>query len=112
LNTAAYSPRPGTPAAENQLSEEVKSDRLRVSTTWSRSKQSRDRNAISGRIEEVLVETKIQNPSQVMGRTRQPPHLLQATLPNSGELVQVKITEVRAFSLTGEPVEVRQVMPV
>src|SRR5919199_1323429 len=30
LNTAAYSPRPGTPAAkwENQLSEEVKSDRL------------------------------------------------------------------------------------
>ena len=30
LNTAAYSPRPGTPAAlwENQLSEEVKADRL------------------------------------------------------------------------------------
>jgi len=41
-----------------------------------------------------------------MGRTRQPPHLFTGNIAElKGELVQVKITEVRAFSLTGEPVE-------
>jgi len=29
-----------------------------------------------------------------------------------GQLVKVKITEVRAFSLTGEPLEVRQALTV
>jgi tRNA-2-methylthio-N6-dimethylallyladenosine synthase len=107
LNTAAYSPRPGTPAAlwDNQLSEEVKSDRLqRLNHLVSTQAAERSQRYL-GRIEEVLVEE--QNPkdlTQVMGRTRGN-HL--AFFPGKieelkGKLVNVKITEVRAFSLTGE----------
>ena len=113
LNTAAYSPRPGTPAAvwENQLSEEVKSDRLqRLNHLVSIEAESRNQRYL-GRIEEVLVEDQnLKNPRQVMGRTRGN----RLTFFNGnitelkGQLVQVKITEVRAFSLTGEPVEIRQ----
>src|SRR5579883_2407509 len=100
LNTAAYSPRPGTPAAlwENQLSEAVKSDRLQrlnhlVSIkAMERSERYRDR------VEEVLVEAQnTKDPAQVMGRTRTnrltffPGNI--ATL--KGQLVPVKITDVR-----------------
>jgi len=107
LNTAAYSPRPGTPAAlwSNQLSEEVKSDRLqRLNHLVATKAQERSQRYL-GRIAEVLVED--QNPkdlTQVMGRTRGnrltffPGNITQL----KGHLVNVKITEVRAFSLTGE----------
>jgi len=61
-----------------------------------------------GRIEEVLVEDQNHKlPHQVMGRTRG--NRLTFFTGNiaelKGQLVQVKITEIRAFSLTGEPVE-------
>jgi len=110
LNTAAYSPRPGTPAAlwENQISEEVKSERLQrlnhlVTITAAQASQR-----YLGRIEEVLVEDQNHKlPHQVMGRTRG--NRLTFFTGNiaelKGQLVQVKITEIRAFSLTGEPVE-------
>ena len=105
VNTAAYSPRPNTPAALwQQVSEAVKSDRLQqlnrlVSTkAIERSERYRDR------IEEVLVEAQnTKDPTQVMGRTRSnrltffPGDI--ATM--QGKLINVKITEVRAFSLTG-----------
>jgi tRNA-2-methylthio-N6-dimethylallyladenosine synthase len=107
LNTAAYSPRPGTPAAvwENQISEEVKSDRLQRLNHLVATKAAQRSQRYLGRIEEVLVEE--QNPkelTQVMGRTR---GNRLAFFPGNiqelkGELVNVKITEVRAFSLTGE----------
>ncbi len=110
LNTAAYSPRPGTPAAvwSNQLSEEVKSDRLqRLNHLVSITAESRSQRYL-GRIEEVLVEDQnTKNPSQVMGRTRGN----RLTFFNGnitqlkGQLVKVKISEVRPFSLTGEPIE-------
>jgi tRNA-2-methylthio-N6-dimethylallyladenosine synthase len=60
------------------------------------------------RIEEVLVEgTNPKDPSQVMGRTRgNRLTFFKGNLAElSGELVKVKIIEVRAFSLTGEPIE-------
>jgi tRNA-2-methylthio-N6-dimethylallyladenosine synthase len=117
LNTAAYSPRPGTPAAvwDEQLSEEVKSDRLQRLNHLVAVKASERSQRYMGRIEEVLVED--QNPkdkSQVMGRTRGNRLTFFAGDINElkGKLVQVKITEVRAFSLTGEPVEVREVVAV
>jgi tRNA-2-methylthio-N6-dimethylallyladenosine synthase len=109
LNTAAYSPRPGTPAAkwDNQLSDEVKSDRLqRLNHLVSTKAAARSRRYLH-RTEEVLVEG--QNPkdsSQVMGRTRT--NRLTFFAGNieqlRGKAVSVKITEVRAFSLTGEMV--------
>jgi tRNA-2-methylthio-N6-dimethylallyladenosine synthase len=107
VNTAAYSPRPGTPAAlwDNQLSEEVKVDRLqRINRLVSQMAQLRS-DRYAGRIEEVLVEEQNQkNPTQVMGRTRANRlTFFQGNITElKGKTVPVKITEVRAFSLTGE----------
>jgi tRNA-2-methylthio-N6-dimethylallyladenosine synthase len=107
INTAAYSPRPGTPAAlwDNQLSEEVKDDRLqRLNHLASTQAMERSQRYL-GRMEEVLVEGQNHKaPSQVMGRTRGnrltffSGHIDQLL----GKIVPVKITEARAYSLTGE----------
>ncbi|ACK68576.1 RNA modification enzyme, MiaB family [Gloeothece citriformis PCC 7424] len=111
LNTAAYSPRPGTPAAlwDNQLSEEVKSDRLQRLNHLVAIKAAERSQRYLGRIEEVLVEDV--NPkdlTQVMGRTRGNRLTFFTGDINQlkGQLVEVKITDVRAFSLTGEPVKI------
>ncbi len=111
LNTAAYSPRPGTPAAvwDNQLSEEVKSDRLQRLNHLVAIKAAERSQRYLARIEEVLVEDQnLKDSTQVMGRTRG--NRLTFFTGNiaelKGQLVKVKITEVRAFSLTGEPVNV------
>jgi tRNA-2-methylthio-N6-dimethylallyladenosine synthase len=108
LNTAAYSPRPGTPAAvwENQLSEEVKRDRLQRLNHLVSVKAAERSQRYAGRIEEVLVEGQNSKyPSQVMGRTRgnRLTFFTGDMAELKGQLVQVKITDVRAFSLTGEP---------
>ncbi len=109
LNTAAYSPRPGTPAAlwDNQLSEEVKSDRLQRLNHLVAIKAAERSARYQDRIEEVLVED--QNPknsTQVMGRTRgNRLTFFPGTIEElKGKIVKVKITEARAFSLTGEVV--------
>ncbi len=117
LNTAAYSPRPGTPAAlwTNQLSEEVKSDRLQRLNHLVNVKASERSQRYMGRIEEVLVEDQnTKDPTQVMGRTggNRLTFFTGDINQLKGQIVKVKITEVRAFSLTGEPVEVRQAVPV
>ena len=106
LNTAAYSPRPGTPAAvwENQISEEVKSDRLqRLNRLVAVKAQERSQRYLD-RTEEVLVEDQnLKNPSQVMGRTRgNRLTFFEGDIDRlKGQLVKVKITEARAFSLSG-----------
>lgn len=109
LNTAAYSPRPGTPAAlwESQLSEKVKSDRLQRLNNLVGVKAGERSQRYMRRIEEVLVEdVNPKQPTQVMGRTRGN----RLTFCDGdidqlkGQLIKVKITEVRPFSLTGEPI--------
>ncbi|HEY9828497.1 MAG TPA: tRNA (N6-isopentenyl adenosine(37)-C2)-methylthiotransferase MiaB [Stenomitos sp.] len=108
VNTAAYSPRPGTPAAlwENQLSEEVKSDRLQRLNHLVNQKAAVRSQRYLGRVEEVLVEdVNPKDPTQVVGRTR---GNRLTFLPGDietlrGHLVKVEITEVRPFSLTGMP---------
>ncbi|MCV3215370.1 tRNA (N6-isopentenyl adenosine(37)-C2)-methylthiotransferase MiaB [Plectonema radiosum NIES-515] len=117
LNTAAYSPRPGTPAAlwTNQLSEEVKSDRLQRINHLVNIKAYERSQRYFGRIEEVLVEDQnLKDKTQVMGRTCGNRLTFFAGDINElkGQLVKVKITEIRAFSLTGEPIEVRQPVSV
>ncbi|MBD1824051.1 tRNA (N6-isopentenyl adenosine(37)-C2)-methylthiotransferase MiaB [Cyanobacteria bacterium FACHB-DQ100] len=113
INTAAYSPRPGTPAAvwEDQLSEEVKADRLqRLNRLVSQTAAERSQR-YAGRIEEVLVEAQNpKDPTQVMGRTRGNRLTFFAGSIDElrGQLIKVRITEVRPFSLTGQPlIEVR-----
>ncbi|MBD1936846.1 tRNA (N6-isopentenyl adenosine(37)-C2)-methylthiotransferase MiaB [Microcoleus sp. FACHB-68] len=107
VNTAAYSPRPGTPAAlwDNQLSEEVKADRLQRLNHLVSIKAGERSERYLGRVEEVLVEEQnTKDPSQLMGRTSGnrltffPGNIAEL----KGQLVKVKITEFRAFSLTGE----------
>ncbi|MEL6263152.1 MAG: tRNA (N6-isopentenyl adenosine(37)-C2)-methylthiotransferase MiaB [Cyanobacteria bacterium J06607_13] len=107
VNTAAYSPRPGTPAAEwdSQLPEAVKQDRLqRLNHLVSQQAEIRSAR-YKGRTETVLVEAvNPKNPAQVMGRTR---GNRLTFFPGDidrlkGQIIPIKITETRGFSLTGE----------
>jgi len=109
LNTAAYSPRPGTPAAfwSEQLSEEVKSDRLQRLNHLVNIKAAERSQRYDGRIEEILIEdVNPKDPRQVMGRTEgNRLTFCQGDISELlGQLIKVKITEVRPFSLTGERV--------
>ncbi len=113
LNTAAYSPRPGTPAAlwENQLPEEVKADRLQRLNHLVSIKAAERSQRYFDRPEEVLVEAENpKDPHQVMGRTRgNRLTFFQGNIDElKGQLVKVKISEVRAFSLTGKILEAKQ----
>lgn len=107
VNTAAYSPRPGTPAAlwENQISDEVKADRLQRLNDLVKKKAAERSQRYMGRIEEILVEDcNPKNPTEVMGRTRGNRLTFFKGDINSlrGKIVAVKITEVRPFSLTAQ----------
>ncbi|MEO0458043.1 MAG: tRNA (N6-isopentenyl adenosine(37)-C2)-methylthiotransferase MiaB [Cyanobacteria bacterium P01_A01_bin.114] len=111
LNTAAYSPRPNTPAAlwESQLDEETKRDRLQRLNHLVSIKAAERSQRYAGRVEEVLIEDiNHKNPGQVMGRTRTNRlTFCQGDIKElKGQTVNVRITEVRAFSLTGERVDV------
>ncbi|MGY2837530.1 tRNA (N6-isopentenyl adenosine(37)-C2)-methylthiotransferase MiaB [Thermostichus sp. MS-CIW-41] len=112
VNTAAYSPRPGTPAAEwpDQVPEEEKSDRLqRLNRLVAEVAAARSARLL-GQVQEVLVEgPNPKNPRQAMGRTRGNRLVFFEGDPEQlqGSLVPVRITATRAFSLTGEAVTVR-----
>ena len=110
VNTAAYSPRPNTPAADwpDQLPEDVKVERLRELNALVEAKAKQRSARYAGRIEQILVEgTNPKDPAQVMGRTRTnrltffPGQRPDGTPIQPGELVDVRIKEVRAFSLSG-----------
>jgi len=110
VNTAAYSPRPNTPAAEwsNQLSEEVKQDRLQRINEINLRHASERRARMMGRTVEVLVEERnVKRPTQVMGRTR---HGYIVYCDGDidelrGKLVNVKVTQCQRYYLAGEIVE-------
>ena len=110
VNTAAYSPRPNTPAADwpDQLSEDVKVERLQELNALVE-QNARQRSArYLHRREEVLAEgVNPRDPGQRMGRTRTnrltffPAHRADGSPVLPGDLVQVQIDTVRAFSLSG-----------
>jgi len=112
VNTAAYSPRPGTPAADwpDQLSEAVKVERLQeLNALVERSARQRSAR-YQGRIEQVLVEgVNPRDPLQLMGRTRTNRlTFFAAQRPDGspiapGDLVEVRVENVRPFSLSGSP---------
>ena len=110
VNTAAYSPRPNTPAADwpNQLSEEVKVQRLQEINALVERKAKERSARYAGRTEQVLVEgVNPKQADQVMGRTRTnrltffPAARASGGQWQAGDLVEVRIEEVRAFSLSG-----------
>ncbi|KAK9804054.1 hypothetical protein WJX73_010622 [Symbiochloris irregularis] len=112
VNTAAYSPRPGTPAAvmEEQVAELIKMDRLhRLNEVVNRVAEERAQR-FAGRDMEVLVEgPNPRDPMQAMGRTRHNKvAFFPTTLPPAmlkGQLVTMHVDLVRAFTLFGHLVE-------
>ena len=105
LNTAAYSPRPNTPAATwpDQVEDHVKVERLQeLNALVERTAKERSQRYL-GRMEEVLVEgINPKDPSQLMGRTRTNRLTFFAAAGYGiGDTVPVRIDQVRAFSLSG-----------
>jgi len=99
-----YSPRPGTPGAEmdDQVAEEVKSDRLqRLQDAIDQSQAAFNRNCV-GRTLDVLFERRGRHDGQLVGRS---PYLqpVQVTAPSSllGTIAPVAISEVSSNSLFG-----------
>jgi tRNA-2-methylthio-N6-dimethylallyladenosine synthase len=110
VNTAAYSPRPNTPAASwpNQLSEEIKINRLREINKLVEMTAKERNLRYEGSLQEILIENiNPKNNSQLMGRTRTnrltffPRFSNDSKLYKPGEIVNIKINEIRPFSLTG-----------
>jgi len=111
VNTAAYSPRPNTPAADwpNQLPEAVKVERLaELNAVVSATAQQRSDRFV-GRLEQVLVEgINPRDPLQLMGRTRSNRLTFFAAEAEGGhrwgvgDLVPVRIATARPFSLSGQ----------
>ncbi len=106
--TFAYSPRPGTPAAEmeDQVPSELKSERLQrlqalVTRLWQGFNAS-----FAGRTVDVLLEKPGKLPGQLVGRT---PYLqtVQVMAPRSliGEVVRVTVTDIGSNTLFGTLLE-------
>ncbi|KAL9187120.1 hypothetical protein ACHAXT_010840 [Thalassiosira profunda] len=110
VNTAAYSPRPNTPAAtwDNQLPEDVKQDRLRRINELNLQHASERRARMMGRVVEVLVEERnVKVPTQVMGRTT---HGYIVYFDGDidelrGKLVNVKVDQCQRYYLAGKITE-------
>lgn len=106
VNTAAYSPRPLTYAATraDQIPEDVKDRRLKELNAVVNEVAAQVSRAMVGTVQEVLVE----------GPSDRRPELLQGRAKNNrviifpgdpalaGRLIQVRITEARPWSLSGE----------
>tara|TARA_Y100001968_G_scaffold292816_2_gene298343 strand:+ start:35246 stop:36679 length:1434 start_codon:yes stop_codon:yes gene_type:complete len=114
VNTAAYSPRPNTPAAKwpDQIKEEIKISRLKAINNLISDIAKKKNYRYKNKIEEVLAEgVNPKNQDQLMGRTRTNRLTFfsckgpKGNLFMPGDLVKVKITEIRSFSLTGIPQE-------
>jgi tRNA-2-methylthio-N6-dimethylallyladenosine synthase len=107
-----YSERPNTPALKLKLkdnvSDEVKNDRLQAVQAVQRNIEARRLGRWVGRIVEVLVEGESQRGGQLCGRTRGN-ELVNFTAPPRaelsgfiGQLVLVRITGARAHTLAGD----------
>ena len=110
VNTAAYSPRPNTPAAtwEDQIPEDIKQERLQRINVLVKAHARERRARIVGRKVEVLVEERnVRVPTQVMGRTRHGYIVyFEGEIDEfQGKLVNVKIEASQSFYLVGTRVD-------
>ncbi len=102
-----YSPRPGTPASlmKNQVSEDVKTERLMRLQAELMKQQKEFNESVVGRSFPVLLTEKGKKAGQLIGYTPylQPAHV---TLSDDflNKIVLLKITAASATSLTAEPV--------
>jgi tRNA-2-methylthio-N6-dimethylallyladenosine synthase len=110
INSAAYSPRPNTPAAvwENQVDDKVKQERLQRIMRLNLQHAATRRQRMMGRTVDVLVEERnVKIPTQVMGRTR---HGYIVYCDGDidelrGTLVNVKIDTCETYHLAGKRIE-------
>jgi tRNA-2-methylthio-N6-dimethylallyladenosine synthase len=109
VNTAAYSPRPNTPAAlwDNQVDDDVKQERLQKINRLNLQHAAERRARMLGRTEEVLIEERnVKVPTQVMGRTT---HGYIVYCDGDidelrGKLVNVEIDVCQTYYLSGKMV--------
>lgn len=107
VNSFAYSPRPNTEAAlwGDQVDEDVKAERLqRVQQLAAKHGLKRSERYLGKTVEVLVEDANPRNPrQQVFGRTRQGRQVyFDGDLDElQGELVNVKITEARTWSLIG-----------
>ncbi len=110
VNTAAYSPRPNTPAAKwpNQIPEEIKIRRLKEINSLVEGIAKEKNLRYKDSLQEILIENiNPKDSSQLMGRTRTnrltffPSSSKDGKSHKPGELIKTRIKDIRAFSLTG-----------
>jgi tRNA-2-methylthio-N6-dimethylallyladenosine synthase len=105
--TAAYSPRPATPAAiwTNQVADEIKQKRLQQMNELLKEHALERTQRFLGRIQPVLIEDiNVKKPSQILGRN---PHSRLVCLNGNyqelrGKIVNVKMIEAKPYYLVGE----------
>jgi tRNA-2-methylthio-N6-dimethylallyladenosine synthase len=99
-----YSPRPGTPAAMlgNQLTEDVKAERLAALQGLLNAQQLAFNRSCVGRTLDVLLDRPGRDPGQLVGRSpyMQAVHVDGSAL-ETGAIVGLRITKGHANSLTG-----------
>lgn len=108
--TYIYSPRDGTPAAkmEDNVPMEVKKERLQRLNALVNEQAAAAMKTYEGQVVEVLVEGESKkNPDVLSGYTPKN-KLVNFVGPKSivGQLVKVKITETKTWSLNGELIEI------
>ncbi len=105
-NTAAYSPRPHTPASnwDQQVPAAVSSERLRYLNSVVTEVAHRRNKELVGRTAEVLVEGRsVRNPDRLTGRTRTN-KVVNFPGPEQlvGSIVDVRIEAANAWALRGD----------
>lgn len=114
--TFIYSPREGTPAAKmkDNVPMEVKKERLQRLNELVNELSAKAMKKYEGKIVEVLVEGESKNnPDVLAGYTRRN-KLVNFKGPKSaiGQIVKVKITEAKTWTLNGEMVVEREAVEV
>lgn len=107
--TFIYSPREGTPAAKMQdnVPMEVKKERLQRLNALVNEISAKKLKEYEGKVVEVLVEGESKNNPEILAGYTEKSKLVNFKAPKSviGQLVKVKVTKAKTWTLNGEMVE-------
>jgi tRNA-2-methylthio-N6-dimethylallyladenosine synthase len=100
-----YSPRPGTPAAtKEQVPENIKNERLKILQAEIAKQQFEYNQSFAGKIMPILFDREGKHEGQIIGKSpyMQSVHVSNPSLDLIGKIVDVRIKEGRASSLSGD----------